>query len=99
MTSAAGFGAPENSGPKRTSVTGPRSANPQGLGLRSGHPPRRATSIEVGMATNILPGEATREGGHTGDETIRQSGGFAQVDGGRGWERVGEDGERARGAA
>ena len=51
------------------------------------------------MATNILPGEATREGGHTGDETIRQSGGFAQVDGGRGWEGGVEDGERARGAA
>ena len=33
----------------------------------------------VGMATNILPGEATREGGHTGDETIREAGGFAQV--------------------
>jgi len=29
------------------------------------------------MATNILPGEATREGGHTGDETIREAGGFA----------------------
>lgn len=38
----------------------------------------------VGMATNILPGEATREGGHTGDETIREAGGFAQV-GLRGW--------------
>ncbi|CAK9101015.1 Probable plasma membrane ATPase (PAT2) (Proton pump) [Durusdinium trenchii] len=37
------------------------------------------TARMVGMATNILPGEATREGGHTGDETIRQSGGFAQV--------------------
>ena len=37
------------------------------------------TARLVGMATNILPGEATREGGHTGDETIRQSGGFAQV--------------------
>lgn len=35
----------------------------------------------VGMATNILPGEATREGGHTGDETIRESGGFAQAGG------------------
>ena len=33
----------------------------------------------VGMATNILPGEATREGGHTGDETIREAGGFAQA--------------------
>ena len=31
------------------------------------------------MATNILPGEATREGGHTGDETIREAGGFAQA--------------------
>ncbi|CAE7264577.1 patB [Symbiodinium natans] len=37
------------------------------------------TARLVGMATNILPGEATREGGHTGDETIRDSGGFAQV--------------------
>jgi len=37
------------------------------------------TARMVGMATNILPGEATREGGHTGDETIRESGGFAQV--------------------
>eukprot|EP00435_Cladocopium_sp_Y103_P054673 s391_g17.t2 len=37
------------------------------------------TARMVGMATNILPGEATREGGHTGDETIREAGGFAQV--------------------
>ena len=40
-----------------------------------------ATARMVGMATNILPGEATREGGHTGDETIRESGGFAQAGG------------------
>jgi len=37
------------------------------------------TARLVGMATNILPGEMTREGGHTGDEIIKDSGGFAQV--------------------
>eukprot|EP00931_Biecheleriopsis_adriatica_P032275 TRINITY_DN1884_c0_g1_i4.p1 TRINITY_DN1884_c0_g1~~TRINITY_DN1884_c0_g1_i4.p1 ORF type:complete len:1010 (+),score=253.09 TRINITY_DN1884_c0_g1_i4:47-3076(+) len=37
------------------------------------------TARLVGMATNILPGDETRHGGHTGDEIIKNSGGFAQV--------------------
>lgn len=37
------------------------------------------TARLVGMPTNILPGEMTREQGHTRDELVRNAGGFAQV--------------------
>jgi len=39
----------------------------------------KETARLVGMATNILPGEMTREASHTRDELIYESGGFAQV--------------------
>jgi H+-transporting ATPase len=39
----------------------------------------KETARLVGMPTNILPGEMTREEGHTRDELIRHAGGFAQV--------------------
>merc|ERR1740127_169139 len=39
----------------------------------------RETARLVGMDTNILPGEMTRDGSHTHDELIRSAGGFAQV--------------------
>lgn len=39
----------------------------------------KETARLVGMATNILPGEATREASYTRDEIIRDAGGFAQV--------------------
>merc|ERR1719221_1213038 len=39
----------------------------------------RETARLVGMDTNILPGEMTRDGSHTRDELIRSAGGFAQV--------------------
>merc|ERR1712050_281148 len=39
----------------------------------------KETARLVGMATNILPGEVTREVSYTRDELIRESGGFAQV--------------------
>eukprot|EP00933_Yihiella_yeosuensis_P034266 TRINITY_DN27776_c0_g1_i1.p1 TRINITY_DN27776_c0_g1~~TRINITY_DN27776_c0_g1_i1.p1 ORF type:complete len:979 (-),score=190.37 TRINITY_DN27776_c0_g1_i1:225-3161(-) len=37
------------------------------------------TARLVGMGTNILPGEMTREASYTRDEIIREAGGFAQV--------------------
>merc|ERR1719436_1104052 len=39
----------------------------------------RETARLVGMDTNILPGEMTRDGSCTCDELIRNAGGFAQV--------------------
>jgi len=39
----------------------------------------KETARLVGMATNILPGEMTREASYTRDEIIREAGGFAQV--------------------
>jgi len=39
----------------------------------------KETARLVGLATNILPGDMTREASHTRDELIRQAGGFAQV--------------------
>mmetsp|Transcript_106802 Transcript_106802/g.278890 ORF Transcript_106802/g.278890 Transcript_106802/m.278890 type:complete len:1007 (-) Transcript_106802:87-3107(-) len=39
----------------------------------------KETARLVGMDTNILPGETTRDGSRTHDELIRSAGGFAQV--------------------
>jgi H+-transporting ATPase len=37
------------------------------------------TARLIGMPTNILPGDATREASHSRDELVRSAGGFAQV--------------------